>query len=101
MLASAIAVLAPDPPGRSESSLACTNPPLGGSRGTCSTWSHAIGPTTQKSAIGRAPHLAQAVRQRVQLRCVRQDDLAEPSNHRIAGPAAEDAPGDRRDRVGV
>jgi len=44
-----------------------TNPPLGGRCGTCSTRSHAIGPTTQKSAIRRAPQLTQACRQPIQL----------------------------------
>src|SRR5436190_20475100 len=101
VLASAIAVLAPDPPGRSEASLACTNPPLGGRQGTRSTRSHALGPTTQKSAIGRTSHLTQAARQPVQGRRVRQDDPVEPPNAHLGAAAAEDAAGDRRDSVGV
>src|SRR6516164_7877607 len=101
VLASAIAVLAPDPPGRSEASPACTNPPLGGRQGTCSTRSHAIGPTTQKSAIGRAPHLMQPARQPVQRPRVRQDDPVKPSDPHLGAAAAEDAPDDRRDGVGI
>src|SRR6266516_6162888 len=101
VLASAIAVLAPDPPGRSEASLACRNPPLGGRQGTRSTRSHAIGPTTQKSAIGRTPHLTQAARQPVQRRRVWQDDPVKPSDPHLGAAAAKDAPSDRRDGVGV
>src|SRR5215472_6693470 len=101
VLARAIAVLAPDPPGRSATSVACTNPPLGGRYGTRSTRSHAMGPTTQKSAIRRAPHLAQACRQPVQLTGVWHHDLVEPAEVHTGVPAAEDAPGDRRHGIGV
>src|ERR1700735_314188 len=101
VLASAIATLAPAPPGRPAASVAWTNAPLRGRQGTRSTRSHAIGPITQKSAIGRAPHLTQPAGQPFQLGSVRQDDVIKPADRRIGSPAAEDASGDRRDGVGV
>src|ERR1700683_4889249 len=101
VLASAIATLAPAPPGRSATSVACANPPLRGRQGTRSTRSHAIGPITQKSAIGCAPHLAQPAGQPCQLRSVWQDDVIKPADRCFGCPAAEDASGDRRDGVGV
>src|SRR6266536_3666422 len=101
VLASATAVLAPAPPGRAATWPACTNPPLAGRQGTRSTRSHAIGPTTQKSAIGRAPQLVKTAGQPVQFSGIRQDDVIKPSDRHLSIPAAENASRDRGHGVGV